>query len=248
MEPQSSPRPPAAPSATKTSGLALASLLLGIAGMLLGCPAILSVLFGLLALIRIRQDPQLGGRGLAVAGLVISLVVVPIEAILVLPLVRRQIQRSTQEECSSHLVLLIEAERYHARQHGAFSTDPVEVGFTVERGNRYAYFLSATGEVQDRSKAEPTIGPGTVGYGVDTRRWQGFKPVTQADLPPLTGGALPGISGTCPDCTFVGVCATNLDSDPTLDVWSVSTRDRTGAKGEHFAAGIPVHDVDDVSK
>lgn len=238
----------APPQRRATSGLAVGSCLLGIAGMFLGCPAILSVLLGALALLRMRQDPQLGGRGLAIAGLVMSLVVVPLEVVLVLPLVRHQLHRSAQEECSGHLVTLIEAERYHARQHGAFSTDPVEVGFTVDRGNRYAYFLSAAGEVQDRSKEQPSIGTATVGYGVDTDRWAGLKPITQADLPPLSGGAVPGISGTCPDCTFVGVCAGNLDSDATLDVWSVSTRDRTGPNGEHLTAGIPVHDVDDLTK
>jgi hypothetical protein len=52
-----------------TNGLAIASLVLGIVGMVFG--SILAVVFGHVALGQIRRSGQ-GGRGLAIAGLVLG--------------------------------------------------------------------------------------------------------------------------------------------------------------------------------
>lgn len=60
----------------KTSGMAIASFVLSLcgffcAGMILGT---LAVIFGGVALAKINSDPQLGGKGLAIAGLVIGII------------------------------------------------------------------------------------------------------------------------------------------------------------------------------
>jgi Domain of unknown function (DUF4190) len=52
-----------------TNGYAIASLVLGIIGMVIG--SILAVVFGHMALGQIRRSSQ-GGRGLAIAGLVLG--------------------------------------------------------------------------------------------------------------------------------------------------------------------------------
>ena len=62
--------PPGAPPRAGTSGLAIASFILGLIGFF-GLTAILGLVFGILALSRLRRRPQ-GGRGLAIAGLVLS--------------------------------------------------------------------------------------------------------------------------------------------------------------------------------
>lgn len=66
--------PPPLPSAPKTPGLAIASLVLGIislmGGAILLLPTILAIVFGHLAHSRIRKDPTLGGSGIALAGLI----------------------------------------------------------------------------------------------------------------------------------------------------------------------------------
>jgi hypothetical protein len=51
----------------RTSGFAIASLVFGIIGGIL-----LSVIFGIVALVKIRGNPQLRGKGMAIAGLVLS--------------------------------------------------------------------------------------------------------------------------------------------------------------------------------
>ena len=65
------PGPPAGP--PKTSGMAVASLVLGILGFLCGLPAIPGLILGIVALSQISQSRgQLAGKGLAIAGICVS--------------------------------------------------------------------------------------------------------------------------------------------------------------------------------
>jgi hypothetical protein len=92
------PAPPSAPAvlsgpapARRTNGLALASLVMGVVSLTFGiccCYGIpfnlLGVVFGLVALSQIRQRPQLEhGQGMAIAGLVLSLLSLALAAILI---------------------------------------------------------------------------------------------------------------------------------------------------------------------
>ena len=58
----------------RTSGYAIASLILGIAGFFVVpiVPSILAVVFGQKAKEELRRDPTLGGEGLATAGIVLG--------------------------------------------------------------------------------------------------------------------------------------------------------------------------------
>ena len=55
----------------RTSGLGIASLVLGILWMY-WVGSILAVIFGHVALSQIKKDPSIGGRGMAVAGVVLG--------------------------------------------------------------------------------------------------------------------------------------------------------------------------------
>jgi prepilin-type processing-associated H-X9-DG protein len=68
--------PPAAPTGPKTSGLAIAGLVCGIAGLCtFGLGGIVGLIVSIVALKRIRRSAgEVAGRGLAVAGLVVSIV------------------------------------------------------------------------------------------------------------------------------------------------------------------------------
>ena len=59
---------------TRTSALAITSLVLGILGFFLGFLSILAIIFGGVALNQIGKDPTLGGKGMAIAGLVLGIV------------------------------------------------------------------------------------------------------------------------------------------------------------------------------
>jgi hypothetical protein len=60
--------------AQRTSGYAIASLILGIAGFFVFpvVPSILAVVFGQKARDELRRNPSLGGEGLATAGIVLG--------------------------------------------------------------------------------------------------------------------------------------------------------------------------------
>ena len=56
-----------------TSGLAIASLVLGIL-WIYGIGSVLAVIFGAVALNKISDDPRIGGKGMAIAGLVLGII------------------------------------------------------------------------------------------------------------------------------------------------------------------------------
>lgn len=72
----------------KTSGLAVAYMVLGILSMLGGCyfvlPVILAVVFGHIAVSQCNKDPNLAGQGMAVAGLVMGWIGLALYIVIVL--------------------------------------------------------------------------------------------------------------------------------------------------------------------
>jgi hypothetical protein len=71
QQPPAPPAPPAPYVPTRTNGLAVASLVLGIL-TLCGIGSFLAVVFGHSALTQIKKDPYQQGRGLAIAGLILG--------------------------------------------------------------------------------------------------------------------------------------------------------------------------------
>ena len=88
----------AAPAETKTSGLAITSLVLGILGIC-GITALVGLIMGIVALVKInRSGGRLSGQGLAIAGICVSgfmlLVSIPFMAGLTLPALARARHRA----------------------------------------------------------------------------------------------------------------------------------------------------------
>lgn len=82
--------PPGYPQPVRTNGLAIASMVLSIVGIVLLClwgvggiPALLGVIFGHVAKSQIRNDGT-QGEGMATAGLVIGYIVVGLAALVIL--------------------------------------------------------------------------------------------------------------------------------------------------------------------
>lgn len=69
--------PAPAPSAAgeRTSGMAITALVTGIAGFLFYPVAVLAIIFGAIAMGQTNKDPNLKGKGMAVTGLVLGIVV-----------------------------------------------------------------------------------------------------------------------------------------------------------------------------
>ena len=102
--PPVSPAPlPAGP--VKTSGLAIASLVCGVFGFLC-LPALAGVVLGIMALLKINKSRgQLGGQGLAIAGLCVSglMLILIVPAGLLLPALARAKAKASEINCVSNL-------------------------------------------------------------------------------------------------------------------------------------------------
>lgn len=64
---------------TRTNGMAIASLVLGIIGLVACClfvPSLLAIVFGAVAMNQCKNDPTYTGRGMAIAGLIVGVVAV----------------------------------------------------------------------------------------------------------------------------------------------------------------------------
>ena len=73
---QTEPLPQRPLEASRNSGLAVASLVLGIAGFFINFLSILAIIFGALGMSQTAKNPELKGRGMAITGLVLGIVVV----------------------------------------------------------------------------------------------------------------------------------------------------------------------------
>ncbi|MDC0707057.1 fimbrial protein [Stigmatella sp. ncwal1] len=151
--------------------------------------------------------------------------------------------RARQAECKVHLKSFYTAQILHSESAEGYEPVLSKIGFSPERGNRYAYFAGA-GPLEMRSSADPTGTEQAQAIGVDTFQLTDQAPITFEMLPPEVAQQV-GLTGECPDCDITMVCAGNLDRDSTLDIWSVSLKDRTLTDGTHIAAGQRFQHVDD---
>ena len=62
------------PEKKKTSGMAIAALVLGIVGFFLNILGILAIIFGAIGMSQTGRNKNLGGRGMAIAGLVLGII------------------------------------------------------------------------------------------------------------------------------------------------------------------------------
>jgi hypothetical protein len=118
------PPGPAAPSAppAKASGLAIASLVLGICGLFTcGATALVGLILGIVSLVKAKKsNGALGGQGIALAGTIISaafLLMLPIWAAMMLPALAKAKQRALTIQCVNNMKQLALAVRIYSGDH-----------------------------------------------------------------------------------------------------------------------------------
>lgn len=119
LPPPATPLPPPlpAPAPAKLSALAVVSLVLGVLGCT-GLGALAGLVCGLVALVRInRSGGRLTGRGLAIAGLLVSALMVPISAGLLLPALAKAKSQAQTTASVNHLKQLGLAARMYSTDH-----------------------------------------------------------------------------------------------------------------------------------
>ncbi|MHC4447772.1 MAG: DUF4190 domain-containing protein, partial [Planctomycetota bacterium] len=128
--PPTTPAPPGVPHLTaRTSGLAATSLILGILGFLsCGLTGLVGLIFGIVALVGINRNPgHLRGQGIAVAGLVlsvvsmVSLVFYGFLAAIALPTLALAAEEAMLDESTNRLQTVATfPEHYRSTHDGAF--------------------------------------------------------------------------------------------------------------------------------
>ena len=121
----SPPSLPTSAAATKTSGLAIASLVLGVLGFC-GVTAVVGLILGIVALVKInRSQGGLTGNAFAIAGICVSgcmllfaLFVIPFMAGVTLPAFAKARERAQTINCVNNVKQLSLAVRMYAVDHG----------------------------------------------------------------------------------------------------------------------------------
>lgn len=133
--------------------------------------------------------------------------------------------RAKEAECRQYLKRLYVEQKALFAEKELYATDFETLEFKPEDKTRYAY----------------VIAPGQV-----------LEPILEASQRPGLFEAMPaavrqslGLQGTCPDCDVTMACVGDIDGDPGVDVWTISTKERR-LGGETIPAGELRHDVDDL--
>jgi prepilin-type processing-associated H-X9-DG protein len=116
---KSSAPPPLPAAVPKTSGMAVTSLVLGILGMFTcGLTALFGLVFGIIALVKVKNSKgATGGRGIALAGVIVSAVflfMIPIFAAILLPALAAAKQKAQEIGCVNNEKQLALAVRIYS--------------------------------------------------------------------------------------------------------------------------------------
>ena len=192
---------------------------------------LVAIILAIVSLVKAGEPAYAARKTLAIITLVLGLVYVPVVGILAAIAIPNFIKfqaRSKQGECKANLKSAYFAQQSYFAEKNEYGKTAAEIGFSPQKGNRYLYQISA----------------------------DDFVPATQTTLSTaeLRAGYTPGLidlvgsHGQCPDnCVLTMVCAGNIDNDATVDVWSVSSQQRSMA-GEVVPPGTLFHERDDLTE
>ncbi|PTL78154.1 type IV pilin protein [Vitiosangium sp. GDMCC 1.1324] len=208
-----------------------------------------------------RRPTQRHSRGSTLIEVAIVLVMLGLLAVIAVPRFLSARSHAHQAEVRQNLKAWSQAQRSFYQEEARYEENIRTLGFTIERGNRYAYFFGSWLNCELRDTATPTVpDSGTVDcitvdryvHGPDWAQlpvWPRFKAThTGPGAAPID----PGLGGSCPDCNISAIATGEIDGDlADVDTWYVSTGDaelsRTcGTEKTSVQAGKPFNVYDDI--
>ena len=206
------------------------------------------------------QTRKLVAKGFTLIELMIVVAIIGILAAIAIPNFIKFQARSKQSEAKSNLKGVFTAQKSWFQEKDSYSTAVGHIGFSPERGNRYAYRLSAGGSIEDRAAAAIPVlaanAPPHVGISADTFK---YGTAVLADGTFVAGSGTPhaGVPGLYPVNNVAHFAATavgNVDNETAgLDSWFVSSEEAsitpTSCSGtvENVAGGQPFNTNNDVN-
>lgn len=215
------PTPDNAPA--KPAALPLVALILGVIGFCFPPFFFIAIILAIVSLVKASEPAYAARKTLAIITLVLGLVYVPVVGILAaiaIPNFIRFQAKSKQSECKMNLKSAWMAQQSYRVESGKWGTSAQEIGFSPER-TRYTYRIG------------PGEGlPAAISQTPDAQLEAGYSARLLGEIR-AEGEAL------------TMACAGNIDNDPTIDVWSISSEQRV-IDGEVVPPGNPFNEQDDV--
>jgi len=183
-------------------------------------------------------------KGFTLIELMIVVAIIGILAAIAIPNFIKFQARSKQSEAKSNLKALFTAQKSYFQEYDRYAQPVKLIGFSPERGNRYAYYNGYTSSVDRTLVTETAVASNTADWiSIDQ-----FKHNAVATADPCPNGlcaeavlhttwsadttpqpANIGITGACPNCSFFASAAGNVDNDIEYDGWVISSKDGTNA-------------------
>ncbi len=184
-------------------------------------------------------------KGFTLIELMIVVAIIGILAAIAIPNFIKFQARSKQSEAKSNCKAMFTAQKAFFAEKDRFSTTVGEVGFAPERNNRYNYYLAAVSTQDDRTGTTATTATTAGGIQADAFKYTTTQIVVYSATN-FAAGVTPGITGG----DWAGGAAGNIDTDSTVDVWSISTSSytATGDNPGNVPAGEPNNSTNDVNR